>query len=68
MWHHLSKAHSHIKHHTGVFLEGAARHHPILTTVLALAGGALVVTKLTSSNAPASNVPVVKAPTTTTGA
>lgn len=64
MLHHLAKAHEHIKKHTGNLLMALAHHHPILTTALALTGGALVVTKLTSSGAPATNVPA-KVTTTT---
>lgn len=40
---HLKTVHSHTRHATKAFLLKAAEHHPILTTVLALVGGAVAL-------------------------
>ena len=46
MWHHLAKAHHHIKHHAKNFLVHAAEEHPILATGLALVGAGLVISRV----------------------
>lgn len=66
MWHHLAKAHAHVKRHAGNLLTHLAHEHPILTTALVLAGGTVTVMKLSSTGAPATNVPAKPTSTTAT--
>ena len=67
MLHHLAKAHHTAKRLSGRFLAHLAEEHPILTSALVLVGGTLVVTKLGSTGAPASNVPAKPTTAATTG-
>lgn len=52
--HHVLAAHHAVKHHARGFLSAAAARHPILVTVLALAGATTIVYEIAKPAAPAS--------------